>query len=374
MTKLDPRINAFRDDLAANYLQDIVRAPRYVAGEPRQIAAPAAAVRATPKFDAPVTTEALMGEMVTLYDVRDGWGWVQLQDDRYVGYMTLDGLSALVEPCTHRVSARLTYLYPAPDMKRPPITKLSFSTAVTLMGRPEGRFFELSRGGYIFADHLVGIRERAKDYVRVAERFVGAPYLWGGKTTLGIDCSALVQISMNAAGASCPRDSDMQASGAGEAIDPKHLDTVQRGDLLFWQGHVAIAQSGDWLLHASGHHMEVVVEPIRRAIERIGESHGPLLVIRRPVIDAPAEKLAAASAGAMPNTTAPRIAAQPEKVAPNPAAPNPPAPATPQAGPTGAAVASSPGSLPKAPTAASPATSQPPSSPSSSKPTRQPSR
>jgi cell wall-associated NlpC family hydrolase len=285
MKQLDPRLHAFREDIAAASLQNRVRAARYVEGEIRQVAAPAAPIRVAPKFDAALATEALSGELLTVYEVREGWAWVQLREDGYVGYTPMDGLSSMVEENTHRVSARLTYLYPSPDMKRPPITKLSFSCTVAPVGKPEGRFVELSRGGFIFADHLVGIRERAKDFVRVAERLVGVPYIWGGKTTLGIDCSGLVQIALQAAGIPCLRDSDMQMASAGEPIDPANLDAIQRGDLLFWRGHVAIAQSADWMIHASGHHMEVVVEQIRRAVERTAESHGPLLAILRPQAD-----------------------------------------------------------------------------------------
>ena len=286
MTQLDPRLNPFREDLAAVSLQDRVRAQRYAAPELRQVAAPAAPVRIAPRFDAPLATEALSGELVSVYEFREGWAWGQLHEDGYVGYIPADCLSAMIEENTHRVSARLTYLYPAPDMKQPPLTKLSFSCTVAPIGKLDGRFAELSRGGFIFADHLVGIRERARDFVRVAERFVGVPYLWGGKTFLGIDCSGLVQISLQSAGVPCLRDSDMQMRNAGEPLDPANLEAIQRGDLLFWSGHVAIAQSPDWMIHASGHHMEVVVEPIRRAVERTAENHGPILAIVRPSMDA----------------------------------------------------------------------------------------
>jgi hypothetical protein len=282
MTQLDPRLNAYREDLAAVSLQDRFRAPRYSEGELRQIAAPAAPIRVAPHFDAPLATEALCGEVVTVYEFREGWAWVQLHGDGYVGYTTVDCLSGVIEENSHRVSARLTYLYPAPDMKRPPITRLSFSCTVAPVGGLEGRFVEISRGGFIFADHLVGIRERAKDFVRVAEQFTGAPYLWGGKTAVGIDCSGLVQIALTAAGIPCMRDADMQMHSAGEPMDPSNLEAIQRGDLLFWQGHVAIAQSADWMVHASGHHMQVVVEPIRRAIERTAEAGSPLIAILRP--------------------------------------------------------------------------------------------
>ncbi len=312
MTQLDPRLNAFREDLAAASLQDRVRAPRYAEGELRQVAAPAAPVRAAPRFDAALLTEALSGELLTAYEFREGWAWVQLHEDGYVGYIPVDCLSGVVEENTHRVSARLTYLYPEPDIKRPPITKLSFSCTVLQIGRLEGRFIELSRGGFIFVDHIVGIRERARDFVRVAERFVGVPYLWGGKTALGIDCSGLVQVALQAAGIPCLRDTDMQMASAGEPIDPGNLEAIQRGDLLFWKGHVAIAQSADWMVHASGHHMEVVVEPVRRALERTAESHGPLLAVLRPMLE---QRAAAPQKTPAPQQAAPRKSPQQQPAA-----------------------------------------------------------
>jgi hypothetical protein len=224
-------------------------------------------------------------------------------------------------------------------MKKPPITKLSFSSTVFPIGRPEGRFVELSRGGFVFTDHLVGIRERAKDFVRVAERFVGVPYLWGGKTSLGIDCSGLVQISLQAAGVPCLRDSDMQMATAGEPQDPKNIDAIQRGDLLFWKGHVAIAQSPDWIIHASGHHMEVVVEPIRRALERTAETDGPLLAILRPMIERPVAQQTPAPQQVETAGPAPTPAAASRKDNEAGAQPPPPSPAVPNESEVAAATA-----------------------------------
>lgn len=277
---LDPRRNAFREDLAAASLQDRVRAPRYSEGEVRQVSAPVAQIKLGPRFDSQLATEALSGELVTVYEERNGWAWAQTHYDGYVGYVPMDCLTSMIEEPTHKVSSRATFVYPAPDIKLPPLMRLSFGSEVIASDR-DARFFELSRGGYVFASHLSPREEFAKDFVRVAERLVGAPYLWGGRTSNGLDCSALTQLSLQAAGFACPRDSDMQEAEVGQAVTNITPETIRRGDLLFWKGHVALALSGEWLIHASGHHMETVIEPIRRALDRIGETHGPVRTVRR---------------------------------------------------------------------------------------------
>lgn len=278
--QLDPRRNVIREDMAAASLREKFRAPRYVQGELRQVVGAVAPVRLVPRFDAPLLTEALCGELATIYDMIEGWGWVQLEQDGYVGYMPMNNLSATIEEPTHWVGARGTFVYPAPDLKRPPIMRLSFNSKVTVIGR-EGRFLELGRGGFAFGGHLLPLEEKGKDFVRLAEKLIGTPYLWGGRSGLGIDCSALVQLGMQACGLTCPRDSDMQEAEVGEALPENDLDKLSRGDLVFWRGHVGLVQSAEWMIHASGHQMEVVVEPIRRAIERIATTHGDVTSIRR---------------------------------------------------------------------------------------------
>ena len=278
--KLDPRRHDRRDAMAAASLREKVKAQRYVQGELRQVVAAVAPVRLVPRFDAPLLTEALCGELATVYDFSDGWGWVQLENDGYVGYMPIDNLSATIDDPTHWVASRATFVYPAPDLKRPPVMRLSFNGKVTVLGR-EGRFLELARGGFVYGGHLQPMEEKAKDFVRLAERLVGTPYLWGGRSSVGIDCSALVQLSLQGTGMGCPRDSDMLEGELGEALPGKDIDKLQRGDLVFWRGHVGIAQSAEWMLHASGHQMEVVVEPVRRAVERIATTHGEVTAIKR---------------------------------------------------------------------------------------------
>lgn len=277
---LDPRRHVYREDMAAVSLRDKVKAPRYVQGELRQVVAASAPVRVVPRFDAPLTTEALVGELVTIYAVEHGWGWVQLAADNYVGYLPIDTVSTIIEEPTHWVTSRATFVYPAPDLKRPPIMRLSCNARITVVGR-EGRFLKSSRGGFVFGGHLSPVAEVGKDFVRLAERLVGTPYLWGGRTSNGVDCSGLVQLSLEGTGMACPRDSDMQEAEVGQTVPDRTVDRLKRGDLVFWRGHVAIAQSAEWLIHASGHQMEVVVEPVRRAVERIATTHGDVTSVRR---------------------------------------------------------------------------------------------
>jgi len=279
-TKLDPRRNVFREDLAAESLKDKVKAPRYAAGELRQVVGAIAPVRIVPRFDAPLLTQALFGEMATVYDMQGGWAWVQLENDGYVGYMPADNLSVLIEEPTHWASANGTFIYPTPDLKRPPITRLSFGSKLSVIGR-EGRFAELSRGGFVFAGHLMPFEEKAKDFVALAEALRGTPYLWGGRSSIGIDCSALVQLGMQAMGMSCPRDTDMQENEVGQKLPKNDVSQLKRGDLVFWRGHVGIAQSNKDLVHASGHQMEVISEPVASAVERIGATHGEVTSMRR---------------------------------------------------------------------------------------------
>jgi cell wall-associated NlpC family hydrolase len=279
-TKLDPRRNVVREDLAAESLKDKVKAQRYAPGELRQIVGSIAPVRIVPRFDAPLLTQALYGELATIYEISKGWAWVQLENDGYVGYMPADNISAIIEEPTHWVAATGTFVYPAPDLKRPPITRLSFSAKLTIIGR-EGRFAELSRGGFVFIGHLKPFEEKAKDFVTLAENLNGTPYLWGGRSDVGIDCSALVQLSMQAMGLTCPRDTDMQEREVGEKLPDNEIKQLERGDLIFWRGHVGIAQSASHVVHSSGHQMQVVSETIASAVERIAATHGNITSIKR---------------------------------------------------------------------------------------------
>ncbi|MCH9764914.1 MAG: C40 family peptidase [Alphaproteobacteria bacterium] len=278
---LDPRIFAYRADLAAQKLYGRVNAPRYSAGEKRQVRRAAIALRKHPDAASGLTSEALFGEHLTVYDEAKGWAWVQLSRDNYVGYMPADALTSETLENTHWVRAAGTFLYPVPDIKSPPLLHLSLTAEVTVKSS-EGTFSKLAGGGYILTRHLAELSQNQRDYVEVAERLIETPYLWGGRTRIGIDCSGLVQISLKAAGIDAPRDSDMQKTQLGETVEINAaLDRLKRGDLIFWRGHVGIMIDGIMMVHANAHHMSTVAEPLPEAASRIARDGGPITAIKR---------------------------------------------------------------------------------------------
>ena len=275
----DPRLNVYRKDLAAEALRGIVEAERYVTGEPRQVGVSVLPLRREPRFDATLDTEALLGETVSVYDESEGWAWVQSARDGYVGYMPSEGLTRKIVQPTHRISVLRSYVYPEPDGKTPPLALLSLNALITVV-ESGGKFLALAGGGYVFAGHAAPLGESAPDFVAVAESFLGTPYLWGGRTSIGLDCSGLVQLSLEAAGAVAPRDADMQAVGLGQAIDWRN-DKLRRGDLVFWEGHVGIMTSETDFLHANAFHMAVEAEPFARALKRIKDVGYEVTCVRR---------------------------------------------------------------------------------------------
>jgi len=277
----DPRRHAYRAGLADARLRDLVEAERYVQGEPRQVVAPSLPLRRDPRPDSLLETEALKGETVTTFAESEGWTWVQIDRDLYVGYMPSEGLSASIVEPTHRIAALRTYIFPKPDAKSPPLALLSLNALVTAEAE-EGKFLALEDGGYVFARHTLPAGEAADDPVAVAEKFLGTPYLWGGRTSIGLDCSGLVQLAFEAAGYNAPRDADMQAEELGEPINWNQGAKLRRGDLVFWEGHVGIMTSPTDLIHANAYHMAVEIEPLGEARERIKTATGSEVIgVRR---------------------------------------------------------------------------------------------
>lgn len=278
---LDRRRNAFRADLADASLLGRVNAERFVDGEERQVVRSAVPLRPIPDLKSSFDTELLFGERVREFDTRDGWSWVQARRDRYVGYLPSAMLSKNVLATTHRVRALGTFVYPAADIKTPPLMHLSIGAELAIAEVGE-TFSRLVKGGHVVTRHITDIGRYHRDFVEVAERFIGTPYLWGGRTRLGIDCSGLLQVSLEAAGIPAPRDSDMQRAELGEEIPiPPDLEGLARGDLIFWKGHVGIMADGLMLLHANAHHMSVAIETLPEAVERVSKSGSDIVAIKR---------------------------------------------------------------------------------------------
>ncbi|HEX8416079.1 MAG TPA: C40 family peptidase [Methylobacterium sp.] len=276
----DSRLVPARPDLADLRLRGRVRADRYVAGEPRRVIVPSAPLRRAPSPEAGLDTEAVMGDRATLYEARDGFAFVQLLGDGYVGYLPDDALGSPDPSPTHRVTALRSFLYPAPDLKRPILGHLSLGAAVASVAH-HGDYLQLATGGYVFAGHCSSVDTHEPDFAATAERLVGTPYLWGGRSSLGLDCSGLVQLALAMAGIAAPRDADQQERALGESLPPG-LDALARGDLVFWRGHVGLMLDGERLIHANGHHMAVAIEPLAGAVARIAEnSYGAVTAVRR---------------------------------------------------------------------------------------------
>ncbi|MES2601140.1 MAG: NlpC/P60 family protein [Pseudomonadota bacterium] len=277
----DPRLTPARPDLAAKHLEGKVTAARYVEGTEFEVFDPIVPVRREPSHDAALDTEALKGERVMIYD-RDaeGWAWGQLKTDGYVGWFPD---IALVQPRstpTHQVTALRTFAFPGPSIKLPPVDSLPLGARVEIV-KTDDTFAITSQRHYLPVQHVAVLNVTEADFVAVAERFTGTPYLWGGRTSLGIDCSGLVQISLAAAGITAPRDSDMQEAALGTALPPSQWHDLKRGDLIFWKGHVAIVRDSATIVHANAHHMATAIEPTQAAIARIKAAGSDVTSIKR---------------------------------------------------------------------------------------------
>jgi hypothetical protein len=270
----DARLTPARPDLAAAHLKGKVQAERYVEGEKCSVRVGQASLRIEPSFGSAQDSELLYGEVFTVYDRQNNWVWGQAEGDLYVGYLFELEIGAFF-PTSAKVSALWAPVFPAPDLKTPVQDILPLNAAVPVLARQDD-YVQIGDGKYVHQRHLEPLAQ--KDFVAVAERFLGAPYVWGGKTMAGLDCSGLIQTALQAVGKAAPRDTDMMEKALGDIVS---LSSIKRGDLVFWKGHMGVMLDEARLLHANAFHMAVAIEPLIEALARIEKIAGPVTSIKR---------------------------------------------------------------------------------------------
>jgi cell wall-associated NlpC family hydrolase len=270
----DRRFLRAADGVAHVSLRGQVAAERYVEGQWHRLVAPLVDLRARP--GGALDRQLPWGARFCVLQTRDGWAFGHDADDGYCGWLPEAALGA-DGPVTHRVTAAASHLYPAPDIKAPPRHALPFLALAGVVGVTGG--FAETALGFIPLPHLRPLSDAEADPVAVARRLLGVPYLWGGNSAAGIDCSGLVQAAMRACGRPCPPDSDLQRAMPGLEVAP---GAEAPGDLIFWRGHVAMVSAPGMILHANAHHMAVAEEPLAEAEARIAAKGDPVLRRLRP--------------------------------------------------------------------------------------------
>lgn len=267
---LDPRTTLVRGGLASRALEGLVSAERFVEPSPMVAASPVAGLHRAADPGSEQLDQLLFGERFDVLDTAGDWAFGQARRDGYVGFVRSAELAPAAAASTHRVAALRAYAFAEPNIKSRPSGPYSLNALVAVEAH-EGRFVRGVGAGWFVEAQLAPIgADFETDAATVAERFLGAPYLWGGRQSVGLDCSGLVQQALYACGRACPRDTDQQAA-AFPAVDRSE---ARRGDLVFWRGHVAILLDDARIIHANAHHMAVAIEKLDDAITRIAASDG----------------------------------------------------------------------------------------------------
>ncbi len=271
----DQRVTPANGRVAHTSLQGVVQADRFVEGRWMMVQQPMANITDEPRGKR--LSQLLFGERFLVLESIDGFAFGQAERDGHVGYIISGALTG-AEDATHWVIAPATHLYPKPELKAPPEVALFFGSHIKVL-RERDDYFRIHTGHFIPKQHVMPLRARFSDPVGVADLMLGTPYLWGGVSRWGIDCSGLVQSALIACGIDCPRDSDQQVV-VGEEV-PENAP-LQRNDVIFWKGHVGLMSNATTLLHANATHMAVAYEPLDEVVARMeAAGDGPITHRRR---------------------------------------------------------------------------------------------
>jgi len=282
MPNLNKRLNAWRDDLADSALKGLVNVDLFVDGKFKLVTNATLSLRRKAGYDSPQDSQLLLGDKVKVFEIKKNWAWVQNCRDNYVGYCPADGLSDIGQEATHQVSCLRTIVFPEPDIKSCPIDFLTMTSRLTIVNTNE-KFSQIETGGWVYTKHLAPLNDVESDFLATAHQFINIPYLWGGNSSLGIDCSGLVQISLRRAGIEVLRDSEMQETSIGNFIPFEGDKSILKpGDLIFWKGHVGFFCTNDMLLHANATDMMVSYSPFDEVCARILKiENNPITSVRR---------------------------------------------------------------------------------------------
>ncbi|RED50926.1 NlpC/P60 family protein [Aestuariispira insulae] len=255
-------------------LRDDVVAERYTEGSAFHVTAPVVSLRRGPGFEFPQDSQLLFGDNIRCFEEKDGWAWVQNNRDGYVGYCPSSDLNTGTTNPTHLVSSAFSLIFPEPDIKRHPIFTLSLGSHVEIIEKNE-KFSKLANGGWVYSRHLASRGVTQPDLAETASKFLESPYLWGGNSYLGLDCSGLVQLALLRAGIMAKRDTDQQEYSVGESItiNADHSG-LKRNDLVFWPGHVGIMMDDSSLIHANATDMKTSIAPLEKVSAHIKEIEG----------------------------------------------------------------------------------------------------
>lgn len=277
-SSLDPRTHAFRPEIAGAALRCRVNSANFAGPIVHECNVERATVYVSPELRSEACSELLFGNRFHAVASEPNWLWGWCGHDHYIGYVRSSAFERSVRPPTHHVIARNGLRFDAPSIKSQVRGRLPLGALLGL-NEAEGLFLSDDKGGFVHRRHVAPIGDYASDPVDAALRLLGAPYLWGGRTGEGIDCSGLVQIALGLCGIAAPRDCDQQMAALGEEID---LAEAGPGDLVFFPGHVGMMVDATGLLHANAFWMTTLVEPLADVLARLAPLHErPVLAVKR---------------------------------------------------------------------------------------------